>query len=83
MEQPREMPLTWTELEEVGKGVVDDKSMLDVLKKAANYYDKREKKQPIKRSMEADFSKGNVRNQKCPVCDKKMKKCHCGVKTEI
>lgn len=37
----------------------------------------REKGEPIKNSMAEDFSKGSVRNQKCPMCSKKLKKCGC------
>jgi hypothetical protein len=41
--------------------------------------EKRKKEKKImKNTVEEDFSKGSVRNQKCPLCGVKLKKCICG-----
>jgi len=53
-----------------------------VLEKAAEYNDELKKKEKdknvLKNSVEQDFSKGSVRNQKCPLCNAKLKNCVCG-----
>jgi hypothetical protein len=54
-----------------------------VLEKAEEYQKKDRDKNIIKNSMEADFSKGSVRNQPCPLCKEKLKKCKCGFLEEI
>lgn len=37
----------------------------------------RSEKHQIKNTISDDFSKGCVRNQECPECKKKLKKCRC------
>lgn len=54
---------------------VGDKEMIEVLKKAQKI---QREKNILKRSVDDDFGKGNVRNQPCPVCGVKLKKCTCG-----
>ena len=49
--------------------------MLEVLKRAQKLQNR---KNIIKRNVEDDFGKGNVRNQPCPSCGVKLKKCICG-----
>jgi DTW domain-containing protein YfiP len=33
--------------------------------------------QPLKNTITQDFSKGGMRNQKCPECGNKLKRCKC------
>ena len=61
-----------------GKSSADELSnedMLEVLKKAKKIQNE---KMRLKRSVEEDFGKGSVRNQPCPNCKVKLKKCICG-----
>lgn len=39
---------------------------------------RKKEKKIVKNSVEQDFSKGAVRNQLCPLCHVKLKKCICG-----
>jgi DNA repair exonuclease SbcCD ATPase subunit len=73
-----EIPLTLRELEAVGEEIVNEERMIDVLTKAKKIHDEKKKKKTIKNKLEQDFSKGGVRNQKCPLCGTKLKKCKCG-----
>ena len=41
----------------------------------------KDKKKPLKNTIAQDFSKGSLRNQKCPECGKKLKKCGCFIET--
>jgi hypothetical protein len=42
----------------------------------------KDKKKPIKNTIVQEFNKGSVRNQKCPECGKKLKKCGCFVENK-
>ena len=54
---------------------LSNEEMLKVLKKARIIQNKQK---IIKRKIEDDFGKGSVRNQPCPNCNAKLKKCRCG-----
>ena len=54
----------------------------NIMDKVVDLQEKEEKKKRerkiMKNSVEQDFSKGSVRNQLCPLCHVKLKKCICG-----
>ncbi len=54
----------------------DEAPILSKLKYKVDSIRKQEKRQ-LKNTITDDFSKGNVRNQLCPECGKKLKKCKC------
>jgi hydroxylamine reductase (hybrid-cluster protein) len=62
---------------------VTEKDFNQIMDKVIEIQDKEEKrkkeKKTIKNTVEQDFSKGSVRNQKCPNCGVKLKKCMCGL----
>jgi hypothetical protein len=61
---------------------VTEEEFMELLEKVQHIQDKDEKtkknRKTKKNSIEEDFSKGAVRNQPCPLCHKKLKKCLCG-----
>jgi DNA repair exonuclease SbcCD ATPase subunit len=61
---------------------ITEKEFFEVLEKVTKIQDEQEKKKKKKKikknSLEEDFSKGAVRNQPCPMCGVKLKKCKCG-----
>lgn len=70
------------ELEEkTGQSLTEEK-MMEVLTKAGEIQEREEKRKKerktLKNAIEDDFSKGAARNQPCPLCNKKLKKCKCG-----
>jgi len=71
------------ELEKKTGKEVTEEDFYKVLEKVTDIQDKEEKekkeKKVIKNTVEQDFSKGSVRNQPCPLCGVKLKKCICGL----
>lgn len=56
----------------------DENHNLTKLKsKVKSILDDKKENKPIKNTIAQDFSKGSLRNQKCPECGKKLKKCSC------
>jgi hypothetical protein len=59
-----------------------EQEFIKVLEKAEKIQKEQEKKKKtkkiIKNAIEDDFSKGAARNQLCPLCKTKLKKCICG-----
>ena len=50
----------------------------EVMKRVEKAEKKQKLRNTLSNSMSDDYGKGCMRNQKCPVCSKKMKKCCCG-----
>lgn len=57
-----------------------DEKFDEVMKRVANAEKKIKNRYVLKNSMSEDFAKGSMRNHKCPVCEKKMKRCICNFK---
>jgi hypothetical protein len=72
-----------SELEKKTGHEVTEEDFMRVLEKVQDIQDKDEKekkdRKTKKNTIEEDFSKGSVRNQPCPLCGKKLKKCICGL----
>lgn len=54
----------------------DEAPIISKLKYKVDSIRKQEKRQ-LKNTISEDFSKGSLRNQKCPECNSKLKKCKC------
>lgn len=68
-----------TKLDTLNESLKDfsDEQVEKIFKKA-EYIQKHQK--VIQNTLGEDMSKGSVRNEICPNCKKKFKKCNCGVK---
>jgi len=70
------------ELEKKTGYEIKEEDFINMLKKVQKNQDKQERQKKMKKikknTIEDDFSKGAVRNQPCPLCGVKLKKCICG-----